>query len=211
MDLVDPAVESYAVAHTSPPDDSLAALRAETETMPVPQMAGGRVEVKLLEALVVATRARRVLEIGTFTGVGAISMASRLPEDGRLITLEADPAHAEVAARYIAASPYADRIELRLGDARELVHDVEGPFEVVWLDAWKRDYVAYYEALLPKLAAHGVLAADNVLRQGTVLEAEPAEEEARAIQKFNDHVLADDRVDSALLTVADGVLLVWRR
>ena len=97
-------------------------------------------------------------------------MASRLPDGGRLITLEGDAANAEIARRHIAASPVADRIELIFGDATESIHNVEGPFDLVFIDAWKHDYPAYYEAVLPKLAEHGVIVADNVLRQGTVLE-----------------------------------------
>jgi caffeoyl-CoA O-methyltransferase len=212
MPLVDPRVEHYAIEHTTAPDAVVAALRAETEaTMTAPQMAGGRVEVKLLEALVVATRATRVLEIGTFTGVSALSMAARLAEGGTVITLEADPAHAEVARRHIDASPYADRIELVLGDALESLDAIEGPFDLVFVDAWKTDYPAYFGAVVPKLAAHGVLVADNALRGGTVLDDDPADESARALRDFADQVLADPRVDCALLTVGDGLLLAWPR
>ena len=210
--VVDPDAERYAIEHTSPPDAAVAELRAETEASQAhPEMAGGHVEAKLLEALVVATSARRVLEIGTFTGVSALSMASRLPDGGRLITLEKDPAHAEVARRHFASSPFGDRIELVFGDALESLRHVEGPFEVVFIDAWKPDYLQYYEAVVPKLAPNGVIVADNVLRHGTVLEPEPAESAARALQAFADHVLADPRVDSALLTVSDGLLLIWLR
>lgn len=212
MDLVDPRIEAYAIAHTSRPGPIVAALRAETEeTMPVPQMAGGLVEAMLLEALVVATRAMRVLEIGTFTGVGAISMASRLAPGGKLFTLEADPVHAEIARRHIEASPYADRIELVLGDARESVHALEGPFDVVFVDAWKTDYPTYLEAVLPKLAPHGVIVADNVLYSGKVLDEAPEEEGAAAMRAFAAQVAEDPRVDSTLLTVGDGLLLIWRR
>lgn len=212
MDLVHPDVERYAEAHTTPGHPLVTALRVETdETMSRPQMAGGRVEAKLLEALVVATRARRVLEIGTFTGVSALSMASRLPDDGRLVTIEADPEHAAVARRHIDESPWADRIELLVGDALALVHDVDGPLDLVWIDAWKADYPAYFDAVLPKLAPHGLIAADNVLRGGSVLAAEPESPEATALRRFADDVLADERVDCALLTVGDGVLLAWLR
>jgi caffeoyl-CoA O-methyltransferase len=152
-----------------------------------------------------------VLEVGTFTGVSAISMASRLPDGGMLITLEADPATAEIARRHIAASPVADRIELVLADATESIHEVEGPFDVVFIDAWKSDYPVYYEAALSKLAPHGVIVADNVLRQGTVLDPEPLEEEAAAMRAFADRVRADPRVDCAMLTVGDGLLLIWKR
>jgi caffeoyl-CoA O-methyltransferase len=212
VSLVDPTAERYTIGHTSPPDAALASLRAETEaTMPVPEMAGGLVEARLLEALVVATRATRVLEIGTFTGVSALSMAARLAEGGKVITLEADPVAAEIARRHIAASPYADRIELVFGDALESVGRLEGPFDVVFVDAWKTDYPTYYEAVLPKLAPHGVIVADNVFRWGTALEDQPAEEEAIVLRRFNDDVLADPRVDCAMLTVGDGLLVIWRR
>ena len=212
MSLVDPTAERYAIEHTSPPDAALASLRAETEaTMPVPQMAGGLVEARLLEAFIVATRAMRVLEIGTFTGISALSMASRLAEGGKVVTLEADPVAAEIARRHIAASPYADRIELVFGDARESLERLEGPFDVVFVDAWKTDYPAYFEAVLPKLAPHGVIVADNVFRWGTVLAEGPADDEAVVLRRFNDDILADPRVDCAMLTVGDGLLVIWRR
>jgi predicted O-methyltransferase YrrM len=210
--ITDPAVETYAIEHTTAPPTSIAAVRAETEaTMPVPEMAGGWVEAKLLESLVVATRARRVLEIGTFTGVGVLSMASRLPEGGKIITLEGDEEIAEIARRNIASSPWADRIELVFGDARESVRGVEGPFDLVFLDAWKADYVAYYEAALPKLADHGVIVADNVLRGGGVVDPGSDDRTVVAVRAFVEHVHADDRVDNALLTIGDGLLLVWKR
>jgi caffeoyl-CoA O-methyltransferase len=210
--IVDPAVEAYALAHTTAPGPPVAALRAETEAvMDVPQMAGGRVESRLLEALVVATRATRVLEIGTFTGVSALSIASRLPAGGKVVTLEADERVAAIARRHIAACPWADRIELVVGDALESVHRVEGPFDLVFIDAWKRDYVAYYEAVLPKLADHGVIVADNVLWGGTVVEPDPADEEAVAVRDFAALVHADERVDNAMLTVGDGLLVIWKR
>ncbi len=208
--MVDQRIEEYALAHTTPASPAVASARARADELPSPQMAGGRVEVRLLEALVVATRATRVLEIGTFVGVGALSMASRLAPGGRLVTLEADEHVAEIARREIAASPWADRIELVVGDARKTVHDVDGPLDLVFIDAWKPDYVVYYEAVVPKLARHGVVVADNVLWGGAVAEDE-LEENAAALKAFADHVQADDRVDNALLTVADGLLLAWRR
>lgn len=209
---VDPTIEAYAAAHTTAAADAIAAARAETETaMPVPQMAGGPVELALLQALVVATRAVRVLEIGTFTGIGALSMASRLPEGGSLVTLEWDEAHAEVARRHIEASPWADRIQFLVGDAVEAVQGLEGPFDLVFVDAWKRDYIAYYEAVLPRLAAHGVIVADNVLWGGTVLDPAPANQEAVGVRAFAEHVQDDDRVDNTILTVGDGLMLIWKR
>jgi caffeoyl-CoA O-methyltransferase len=210
--IVEPEIEVYAIAHTSAPDAAIAALRAETEaSTPSPLMAGGPVEARLLEALVVATRATRVLEIGTFTGVSALSMASRLPPGGQLVTLGANEETAAIAQRHFDESPWGDRIELHLGNALELVHEVEGPFDLVWVDAWKRDYAVYYEAVLPKLADHGVIVADNVLRSGSVVDPETDDEDTLALRAFADLVQADERVDNALLTVGDGLLVIWKR
>ena len=211
MDMVDPRIDEYAVAHTTPPRDEVAALRDEVATMPVPGLAGGVVEVKLLEALVVATRARRVLEIGTFVGVTALSIAVLLPADGEVVTLEIDRKSAGIARRRFAASPHGDRIRLIEGDARESLATLEGPFDLVFIDAWKRDYPAYYEAVLPKLADHGVIVADNVLWQGRVLDQGATDEDTVALRRFADQVQADPRVDNALLTVADGLLVIWKR
>jgi caffeoyl-CoA O-methyltransferase len=121
-----------------------------------------------------------------------------------VVTIESDPARAEIARRHIQASPVADRIELLVGDARELVGELQGPFDLVFLDAWKSDYVEYYEAVVPKLADHGLIVADNVLARGQVLDG------SHALAGFNEQVQADERVHNALLTVGDGLMLIWR-
>ena len=127
-----------------------------------------------------------------------------------MITIEVDERHAAIARRHFDASPFRDRIELVVGNALEVMQTLDGPFDVVWIDAWKPDYRTYYEAVLPKLADHGVIVADNVLRDGDVLDPAAGDEGARALV-FADHVQADDRVDNTLLTVADGLLLIWKR
>jgi caffeoyl-CoA O-methyltransferase len=209
--MVDPQIEDYAIAHTTAPRAEVAALRAEAATLPNPQMAGGLVEVKLLESFVVATGARRVLEIGTFAGVTALSLAALLPEDGELVTLELDPVNAAIARRHFAASSHGARIRLIEGDARESLAAIDGPFDLVWIDAWKHDYPEYYEAVLPKLADHGVIVADNVLRSGNVIDPHVNDESTVALRQFADDVQADPRVDNAMLTVADGLLVIWKR
>jgi caffeoyl-CoA O-methyltransferase len=212
MEMVRHDIEAYAIAHTTVPSPAVGVLRAETEAnMPIPEMAGGLVETRLLEALVTATGATRVLEIGTFTGVTALSLAERLLPGGVVITLEVDEQHAAIARRHFDASPFRDRIQLMVGNALEIVETLEGPFDVVFIDAWKPDYLAYYEAVVPKLADHGVIVADNMLREGTVLDPADDDEGTKALVAFADHVQADDRVDNALLTVADGLLLIWKR
>jgi caffeoyl-CoA O-methyltransferase len=201
--------ERYAVEHTTPPDEWVAAARTRTQAMPAPQMAGGEVEVRLLEALVVASGARRVLEIGTFTGVTSLTIAARLPEGGTVTTLEVDPDTAAIARSHFDASPYGDRIELIVGDARETLERLEGPFDLVWIDAWKPDYPGYYDAVVPKLAPRGVIAADNVFLDGRLLGPGADDERAATMRAFVDRVQADPRVHNTVLTVADGILLAW--
>jgi len=211
MDMIDPQVERYAAEHTSAPAPHLAgvalATREQTQT---PGMMSGVVVARLLEALVVATRARRVLEIGTFTGYGALSIAARLPPGGTVITLEADAGRADLARRHFEPSPDAAKIELVRGDAREIVSTLDGPFDLVFIDAWKGDYPHYYEAVLPKLADHGLIVCDNVLWGGDVVDPSPDDENGRALAAFNDLVQRDDRVENALLTVGDGLMVIWR-
>jgi caffeoyl-CoA O-methyltransferase len=211
MDMIDPQVERYAAAHTSAPAAHLAGVAAATrEQTRTPGMMSGVVVARLLEAFVVATRARRVLEIGTFTGYGALSIAARLPADGTVITLEADAGRADMARRHVAASPDAAKVELLEGDARQIVPTLDGPFELVFIDAWKSDYPHYYEAVLPKLADHGLIVCDNVLWGGDVVDPAPDDDNGRALAAFNDAVQRDDRVENALLTVGDGLMVIWR-
>jgi caffeoyl-CoA O-methyltransferase len=211
MDMIGSAIERYAAEHTTAPPPHLAGVAAVTrERTGSPQMRSGLVEARLLEALVVAARATRVLEIGTFTGYGALSIAARLPADGTVITIEYDAAFAELAREHIDASADAAKVDLRVGDAREIVPALEGPFDLVFVDAWKPDYAHYYEAVLPKLSDHGLIVCDNVLWSGEVVDDRPASDNTRALQAFNDMVQADTRVHNALLTVGDGLLVIWR-
>jgi len=211
MDMIDPPVERYAAEHTSAPAPHLAGVAAATrEQTQTPGMMSGVVVARLLEALVVATRARRVLEIGTFTGYGALSIAARLPAGGTVITLEADAGRADLARRHFEPSPDAAKIELVRGDAREIVSTLDGPFDLVFIDAWKGDYPHYYEAVLPKLADHGLIVCDNVLWGGDVVDPSPDDENGRALAAFNDLVQRDDRVENAMLTVGDGLMVIWR-
>jgi len=211
MDMIDPPVARYAAEHNSAPGPHLAGVAAATrEQTQSPGMMSGVVVARLLEALVVATRARRVLEIGTFTGYGALSMAARLPADGTVITLEADAGRADLARRHFEASPDAAKVELVQGDARAIVPTLDGPFDLVFIDAWKGDYPHYYEAVLPKLADHGLIVCDNVLWGGDVVDPAPDDDNGRALAAFNDAVQRDDRVENALLTVGDGLMVIWR-
>jgi caffeoyl-CoA O-methyltransferase len=203
--IVPDNIERYALEHTTPHDALLAELAEETrETLERPQMLTGPIEGRLLSFLVWALRAERVIEVGTYSGYSAISMAAGLPEGGRIDTCEISEQHAEVARRYIERAGLTDRITVHVGPAGETLDRLDGPWDFGFIDADKEGYIGYYEAIVPKLSDHALLAADNTLRGGRVLEGD-------VMIDFNEHVLDDPRVESVLLTVRDGVTLIRRR
>jgi caffeoyl-CoA O-methyltransferase len=208
--IVPEAIERYAEAHTTSHPELLERLAEETRaTLRAPQMLTGPVEGRFLQFLVFATGARRVLELGTYSGYSALSMAEALPSHGEIHTCEIDEQHADVARRYIAESPYADRIHVHLGPALETVERLGGQWDLAFVDADKESYPDYYEALVPRLAERGLMVVDNTLAGGRVVD--PGEDErARLIAAFNDHVLRDERSVCVLLTVRDGITLVRR-
>jgi caffeoyl-CoA O-methyltransferase len=209
--IVPDDIDAYAEAHTTPPPELMAELAAETKaTLSSPGMLTGTVEGRLLEQLVFALRARRVLELGTYSGYSLLSMAAALPQGGHIDTCEVDENHAEVAQRYIDRSPYADRITIHLGPALETIERLGGEWDFVFIDADKENYANYYEALLPRLAPSGLMAIDNTLWSGRVLDAADDSGATRAIRDLNDRIAADDRVVAVQLTVRDGVTLVRR-
>lgn len=208
-----PEIDRYAQEHSTAASAQMQTLAEEARgTLPRPGMLSGLTVGRLLETLVFALRARLVLEIGTYAGYSALSMAAGLAPGGRLLTCEISPEIAGFARRHIEASPYADRIEVCVGPALETISGLEGPFDLVFIDADKVGYPAYYEAVLPKLAPGGLIAVDNTLRDGRVLD-DPGgwDEDTRAMARFNDDLIQDQRVVCVLLTVRDGVTLIRRR
>ena len=212
MNFITEAVEGYAAEHSSTEPEWLLALAKETEAEigMLARMMVGRIEGRFLKMLVAAVQPRLVLEIGTFTGYSSLSMAEALPGGGRIVTCEINERHAEIARRHIAASPYAEHIEVRLGNAHDTVADLDGPFDLVFIDADKVSYDAYFEAVLPKLAPGGMIAVDNVLWSGNVINPDDTSDDTRAIRAFNDKVRNDPRVECVMLTVRDGVTLIRR-
>jgi caffeoyl-CoA O-methyltransferase len=212
-DLVSEAVEAYVEAHTSPAAAHLQALAAETRaTIPLSQMLTGEVEGRFLELLVFLARPQLVLEIGTYTGYSALSMAEALPPGARIVSCELDPERVAFASERIAAAGKAGSIEVRQGPALDTIATLDGPFDLVFVDADKTGYHAYYEAVLPKLSERGLIVVDNVLWSGRVAAPPSDDDDGQtiALRAFNDHVVADERVVSVMLSVRDGVTLVRR-
>ena len=201
------ALDAYVDAHATPLEPLLQENREETyASLSTPQMIAGPVVGQVLRLLVSLAAPRLVLEIGTFTGYSALAMAGGLPPDGRIVTCELSPERAAFAQGYFDRSPWADRIDVRVGPALDTVEALDGPFDFVFIDADKDGYTGYYEAVVPKLSPRGVIAVDNTLSGGDVVD--PGDERDRVMAAFNDHVHADERTENVLLSVRDGVTLI---
>lgn len=217
--IVTPAIEEYCTAHSSRPSSLLDEVQEYTiRNCTDAQMLVGPLEAAFLQLLVHITGARRILEIGTFTGYSALAMAEALPKDGQLITCENDAKAADVARRFFARSPHAHKITLRFGPALETLDGLSRPqaLDLVFLDADKENYVNYYERALPRVKPGGLIVADNVLWYGRVLSPEPdpadrMPEATRAIVQFNEHVRGDQRVECVMLPMRDGVSIIRKR
>jgi len=207
--IVSAEVEQYAEEHTTPVAAHLRALAEETEhAMSAPQMMVGALEGRFLEMLVFALQPQRVLEIGMFTGYSSLSMAAALPPGGRIVTCDVDPEAEAIARRHVEASPHADRIDIRIGPALDTIATLDGPFDLVFIDADKPNYRNYYDAVLPKLADRGMIAADNVLWSGNVADESVHDDNTDALRAFNDHVAADQRTVQVMCTIRDGLTLI---
>ncbi len=203
--LVSEEIDNYSINHTSKLPDYLNELIEVTKnTSESYQMISGPIEGSLLQMLVWATNAKRVLELGLFTGFSAQMMADALPEDGELISCDIEPDTTKLAKDFFKKSPNGHKIKVELAPALETLETLEGVFDVIFIDADKEPYVEYYEAALPLLAPHGIMAVDNVLWSGRVLD----DSEPNPLRRFNEHILNDNRVKHVLLPVRDGIMLV---
>lgn len=204
--LVSPDIETYAADHSTPPGRLLEELEQYTyEHLEYPQMVVGRLEAAMLQMLIRLTRARRVLEIGLFSGYSALAMAEAIDEHGEIVSCELDEKHAEVARSFFRRSPVGYKIGIRMGPALESLERIEGPFDMLFLDADKENYSRYYDLVMPMLRPGGLIVADNVLWSGRVLN--PEKEADHALVAFNDKVQNDPAVENVLLTVRDGVMV----
>jgi caffeoyl-CoA O-methyltransferase len=206
------ALHRYAVEH-SDRDELFKELAQETDELGgVAVMMMAPDQGALTTVLVRAIGARRALEIGTFTGYGALSIARGLPDDGYLLALDVSEEWTEIARRYFERAGLAERIELRIAPALETLRGLEAsdPFDFCFIDADKESYPAYYEEALRLLRPGGLVMIDNVFRGGDVVDPENEDAATLAIRELNDRVAADDRVLSAMIGVADGITLALK-
>ncbi|GAA4223612.1 caffeoyl-CoA O-methyltransferase [Streptosporangium album] len=209
---LDPAIGQYLIAHTTPPDNVLDALALETREA-TGESAGMQIspdQGRFLTMITQLGRARNVVEVGTFTGYSSICIARGLAPGGRLSCFDVSEEWTAIARRYWEKAGVADRIELRVGPAAERLKELppEQTVDLAFIDADKIGYPVYYEALLPRLAPGGLILVDNTLWSGRVADPTAGDDSTRAIREFNDMVMADGRVTSLILPIADGLTMI---
>jgi len=207
-------VHAYLVAHGTPPDAVAASLIEETQALgQVSMMQIAPEQGAFMTLLVRLVGAREIVEVGTFTGYSALALARGLPEGGHLLCCDVSEEWTSVARRAWDAAGVADRIELRLGPGQTTLEGLPTGewIDLAFLDADKGGYVGYYEQLLPRLRTGGLILADNVLMDGRVADPAASDDTTIAMRAFNDHVLADPRVEVVMLPLADGLSLIRKR
>lgn len=210
MDIVNKEIEAYARAHCQPEPALLQELTKVTvETLEKSRMLSGHTEGRLLKLLAQLIGARRILEIGTFSGYSGLCMAEALPDDGELITCDIDTKSLAVARSFFARSEHGKKIRIEEGPALETIGRLEGYFDMVFIDADKGNYLNYYEAVMPKVRSGGLICVDNVLWSGRVLDPDSVND--KAIAALNERIKNDTRVDQVLLTVRDGIFLARKK
>lgn len=212
FNLVSEAIEDYCTAYSERLSPECQAIEKYTrEHVPKSIMLVGPLVASFLGFLVKNLGVRRCLEIGTYTGYSALAMAENLPEDGRLVTLDHNAQTTELAREFWKKSRHGRKIQAIVGEALANLGQLEGPFDMVFLDATKQEYIAYAEKCLPLLAPKGCLVADNCLYDGMVLEKEPEEPGARGIISFNNWVKGRSDLCATLLPIRDGLYLIQKK
>lgn len=202
-------LDEYIEAHTTNADAVLAELYRETHLHVMnPRMASGPVQGQFLQFIVQMLKPKRVLEIGTFTGYSAICLAKKLPEGGRLTTIEANVEYEEIIRKYFDKAQVTNKIDLIFGDAKQVIPNLTDGFDLVFIDADKINYPTYYDLVIEKVNVGGFIMADNVIWEGKVLNANAKERDTQAIITFNDKVQNDPRVENVLLPIRDGLMMV---
>ena len=208
-------LEEYILRHTSPESPIRERLWREAHVLLLrARMLSGHLQGNLLQMLCRLTRARRALEIGTYTGYAAHCLAEALGEGGEVHTIESDDEMEDFIHEFLDGAPYADRVHLYLGDALEILPKLleEHTFDLVYIDANKREYLDYYELIVPHLPSGALILADNTLWDGKVIEEPtPTDAQTKSILAFNEHVQRDPRVENLILPLRDGLSLIYKK
>ena len=206
-------IEEYILSHS---DDEGALLKALERDAHVnllrPRMLSGHLQGRILKMFCRMMQPRRVLEIGTYTGYATLCLAEGLPEDGLVHTLEINDEMEDFIFKYLNQSPLQEKIRVHFGDAMEIIPQLDEQFDLVFIDADKRLYSAYYDLVFPKVRAGGLILADNALWDGKVVETIPAsDKQSLGILAFNEKIKQDERVEKVILPLRDGLTMIWKK
>ena len=212
LELVPENVSEYAARLTTPDDELLTEIAASTALHHAhAHMLSGHLQGQLLSQISRMVKPERILEVGTFVGYSALCLAKGLSVNGKLHTIEKRPGDAATAQRYFDKSSYKDQLIIHTGDAAAIIETLNESWDLVFIDADKINYISYYEAVMPAVKKGGWILADNVLFHGEVLQTPLKGKNAKAIDEFNRHVAADERVEQVMLTIRDGLLLIHKK
>ncbi len=206
-------IEDYIFSHADAEPEVLYRLDRETHLSTIqPRMLSGHVQGTLLRMIVRLMGAKQILEVGTFTGYSAICMAQGIEGSGKVHTFEVDDEKEGIIMRYVREAGVEDKVELHIGSVVEKIGEIEGDFDMMFVDGDKREYPKYYEVLLPRLRKGGLMIADNVLWDGHVVhEAKANDMHTRRLQEFNDLVARDERVEKVILPLRDGLMMIRKK
>lgn len=213
MEFLPSNIEQYAIEHSKSEDTVLAALNRETWAKVLrPRMLSGHLQGKILENFSYMIRPKRILEIGTYTGYSAICMAKGLAEGGKMITIDINDEISHIASKFIEEAGLIDQIDFRIGDALKIIPDLTETWDLVFIDADKENYSAYYDLIVDRMRPGGFIIADNVLWSGKVLDSyESLDNETKSLFDFNNKITNDDRVDNVLMPVRDGLMIIRKK
>ncbi len=211
--MEDEELEDYILAHIDPEGETLAKLDRDTHLYHLrPRMCSGHLQGRLLKMFVRMAAPRRILELGTFTGYSALCLAEGLAEDGELHTIEIDDELEDFIRTHLSQSPYGSRITLHIGDARDVLAQIDQMFDLVFIDANKRQYCEYYDLVFDHVTPGGFILADNTLWDGKVVEpGKKIDAQTQGILDFNDKVAHDPRVEKVILPLRDGLTIIYKK
>lgn len=212
MNFISPELEQYAGIHTSPESELLAWINRETHLEVLqPRMLSGHLQGRILSLLSSLLKPKRILEIGTYTGYSALCLAEGLPADGTLITIDVNE---ELQARvqgYFNDSSYKNHIEYYIGDAMELIPTLSDMWDLVFIDADKKNYLNYYDLVIERMNPGGIILADNILWSGKVIDSSATDRETEILRRYNEVIHADERVENILLPIRDGIMVARKK
>jgi len=214
MEFINEAIQNYAEQHTGSESEILRKINRETYTdVLTPRMLSGQMQGRILSMFSKMINPQSILEVGTFTGYSAICLAEGLSENGKLCTIDINEELEERVLGYFEAAGISKKVDYRIGNALDIIPVLDGPFDLIFIDADKENYQNYFDLIIDKTKSGGIIIADNVLWSGKVLgnEGKKIDKDTKALIKFNDSINNDDRVENVLFPVRDGLMVIRKK